>query len=211
MKKVPQIYNHPAYVFLIISVAIVSLFIRLPHQFELTFYCLFLVDLILGATYYFMSMKKLTVLGFFRHTTFDILACVPMVYFGYFKIFRLLRLVRIIKLNKIERHPVKFNWTTFFTLHTGRELAIWLMIYLIGNVYIFSEIERMSFLDSVYWMVETVTTVGYGDFYPTQAITKIMTILLMLIGVGSIGYLNGVITNSVVTALNKRNSEETKE
>ena len=45
-------------------------------------------------------------------------------------------------------------------------------------------VERWSFLDSVYFSVITIATVGYGDFAPQTALGKIFTIGYIFCGLG---------------------------
>src|SRR6185369_15659654 len=40
-----------------------------------------------------------------------------------------------------------------------------------------------TFWDGVWWAVVTVTTVGYGDVYPTTVAGRVVAIALMLVGV----------------------------
>ncbi len=44
--------------------------------------------------------------------------------------------------------------------------------------------EGWSLLDSLYFSVVTVATVGYGDFTPHTAAGKVFTILYLIVGVG---------------------------
>ncbi len=44
-------------------------------------------------------------------------------------------------------------------------------------------LEGWNWLDSVYFVVITLTTVGYGDFHPTQPVTKLITIFYGLNGI----------------------------
>lgn len=52
-------------------------------------------------------------------------------------------------------------------------------------------IEDWTWIDSFYFSVTTLTTVGFGDLHPTTSLSKIFTALYILIGVtivlGSIG------------------------
>ena len=50
----------------------------------------------------------------------------------------------------------------------------------------------------------TVTTVGYGDIVPTSIFGKCLAVLLMLVGIGTIGMLTSALTNFFV----KDNSDE---
>ena len=44
-------------------------------------------------------------------------------------------------------------------------------------------LEGWGWLDSIYFVVITLTTIGYGDFHPTTPITKVITIFYGLNGI----------------------------
>jgi len=52
----------------------------------------------------------------------------------------------------------------------------------------FHTIEGWDLLDSIYVTVTTISTVGYGDFYPQTAGGKFFTIILVFFGVGTMLY-----------------------
>jgi Ion channel len=60
-------------------------------------------------------------------------------------------------------------------------------IYAIANLLIgavlYSWLEGWSYLDSVYFVVITLSTIGYGDLTPTKPINKLLTIFFALNGV----------------------------
>ncbi len=58
------------------------------------------------------------------------------------------------------------------------------LILLLGGSCIYSYVEGWKYLDSVYFTVVTVTTVGYGDFAPQTDIGKIFTIFFSFFGIG---------------------------
>lgn len=55
----------------------------------------------------------------------------------------------------------------------------------IGSV-IYHYVEGWSWIDSIYFSVITLTTVGYGDFSPTTDEGKVFTIFYIIIGIGII-------------------------
>lgn len=61
------------------------------------------------------------------------------------------------------------------------------LIFVLGTVG-FHTIEGWDLLDSMYATVTTISTVGYGDFYPQTAGGKVFTIILVFFGVGAMLY-----------------------
>lgn len=57
------------------------------------------------------------------------------------------------------------------------------LVILIG-MFSFSAIENWRLLDSLYFCVITLTTVGYGDFSPQTDMGKILTMIYICIGLG---------------------------
>ena len=49
----------------------------------------------------------------------------------------------------------------------------------------FASNEFNSLWDSTWWAVVTVTTVGYGDLYPTTVQGRLVGIVLMFVGIGA--------------------------
>ena len=65
-----------------------------------------------------------------------------------------------------------------------------LSILLTGTV-VYHFAEGWSWLDSAYFSVITLTTVGYGDFSPETTMGKIFTIFYVLTGMGILfGFIN---------------------
>jgi len=74
-----------------------------------------------------------------------------------------------------------------------RGLAFFAVLIFIGTFF-YQTAENWSFLDSLYFSVITLATVGYGDMHPTTDISKIFTMIYVLVGVGFFIYLFSSIT-----------------
>lgn len=61
-----------------------------------------------------------------------------------------------------------------------------------------------TFADGLWWAITTVTTVGYGDRYPTTSEGRFLAVLLMIVGISLIG----VITASVAAWFVKISNNE---
>jgi voltage-gated potassium channel len=63
--------------------------------------------------------------------------------------------------------------------------ALFALVFLIvvGSI-VFHKIEGWGFVDSTYFTVITLTTIGYGDLFPTHATSKIFTMFFAFSGVG---------------------------
>ena len=57
------------------------------------------------------------------------------------------------------------------------------VLLLTGTIFYWS-VEDWSLIESLYFSVVTLTTVGYGDFTPTSDYSRIFTIIYIFIGLG---------------------------
>jgi voltage-gated potassium channel len=52
--------------------------------------------------------------------------------------------------------------------------------------------------DALWWGLVTITTVGYGDFYPVTSLGRIVGVAVMFAGVGIIGALASILASLLV-------------
>lgn len=65
-------------------------------------------------------------------------------------------------------------------------------ILIIGTIF-YHELEGWSWIDSLYFSVITLTTIGFGDFAPQTTGGKIFTMIYIVVGLGMIlGFINAV-------------------
>jgi len=65
-----------------------------------------------------------------------------------------------------------------------RALFYWVMGILILGTWFYARVEHWRLLDALYFTVTTLTTVGYGDFYPKSDAGKMFTIFYIFVGIG---------------------------
>jgi len=72
-----------------------------------------------------------------------------------------------------------------------RVLVIIMIAILLSGTAFFSFVENWSIIDSAYFCVMTIATIGYGDLAPSSSLSKIFTIIMAL---GGIGVFVGIVT-----------------
>jgi len=65
-----------------------------------------------------------------------------------------------------------------------RALTIFTITTLLLGTLFYHKVEGWNWLDSFYFCVVTLTTIGYGDLYPHTPSGKIFTIFFILLGLG---------------------------
>lgn len=199
----------------LIVVSLVSFSMEtIPNNSEQTEYWLYIIEVFCVAFFSLEYVLRIAVADkpfrfiFSFFGLIDILAILPFyltlgVDLRSARAFRLLRLFRAFKIVRyskaIERFQKAFNIAkeeiilfTFITM---------ILIYLssAGIYYFENEAQPEKFssiIDSLWWSVATLTTVGYGDVYPITAGGKIFTFFILLIGLGIVSVPAGLISSA---------------
>lgn len=86
-------------------------------------------------------------------------------------------------------------------------LGLILAYYTFGVVY-YSQTEDWTFVESIYFVTVTLTTVGYGDLLPTTDASKLMTCGFVFFGIALVGTALGMIASHVIETLENLDGEE---
>jgi hypothetical protein len=71
-----------------------------------------------------------------------------------------------------------------FSYYTQNGLIVFapIILYIIGGAAVYRWLENFSVVDSYYFVVITLSTIGYGDLAPHTDAGKIFTIFFVIIG-----------------------------
>jgi voltage-gated potassium channel len=159
----------------------------------------------------------IAILPFYIIAVLPLLASTTVAYdFRLIRILRLLRFFRLFRLTAYTR-ATKMVVNVFKSRMHDLVLAFVIALFFIFTssfmVY-FAEHEAQpqkftSIPETIWWAVETITTIGYGDLYPITALGKFFTIIIMLSGIALLAFPSGIITAGFMEELNKSKKPRT--
>lgn len=84
-----------------------------------------------------------------------------------------------------------------------RLLAMLTLSLLLVGTWVFHRVEGWSYLDSFYFSAISLATVGYGDFTPTTAAGKLLTVFYIFAGFGLLVALLTLFANALIQSVQK--------
>jgi len=139
----------------------------------------------------------------------DLLGSIPFYAFAIFRVARLFRIVRQLRRmtgGEFRRMLTRqlAQSTLLFTLVVALILVFtlsWLVLIAEQNA---SNANIKTYHDAVWWAFVTITTVGYGDYYPVTGWGQCMAVILMFFGLGIIGVLSSYLASTFISRQRRR-------
>jgi len=147
----------------------------------------------------------------------DLVALLPLLVHAAasLRVLRLLRVLRVLRLLKITRYTNAIDRYKLALKSVVAEATLFASvaaIFIISFAFLIYEVEHKSqpelyrnIFDSIWWAVISLTSVGYGDVYPVTAAGRMLTLAMVLTGMGIVA----VPTALLASALSRVSSDGT--
>lgn len=133
------------------------------------------------------------------------------------RILRILRIGRLLRILKINRYTHALGMIArVFKAKASQLISSVLVVGLliiIASVLMYnieSTVQPDAFsnaLETMWWAVATLTTVGYGDVYPITVAGKILATIIAFLGIGMVAVPTGIITSGFAEIISKEKEE----
>jgi len=152
----------------------------------------------------------------------DLLAVLPFYLPLIFKIdlrfLRVLRVFRLFRIFKLNRYSKALQLLSSIIKEKKSEILITLfinVILILMSSTIMYNLENAvqpdkfpNIVETFWWAIATLTTVGYGDVYPLTALGKIMSGIIATLGIGLVALPTGIISAGFVEKIQEQNKEK---
>lgn len=150
----------------------------------------------------------------------DFLALLPLLNHAAasLRVLRLLRMLRLLRLLKfmryidaIDRYKVALKSVVAEATLFGSVASIFIITF----AFLIYEVEHKSqpelyrnIFDSIWWAAISLTSIGYGDIYPVTAAGRMLTLAMVLMGMGIVAVPTALLASALSRAHSNRAADE---
>lgn len=199
-------------IFVVLSLLMELIFKLSPDTVEILLY----VDMLICVVFFIDFVQQFHAAPskkeYMKWGWLDLISCIPLMDFNQFaRVIRVVRLIRAIKSVSMISHAInedKASSSLHFIIVTS------LMMMVFGSIYILYLERDMpganihTAADAFWWTFITITTVGYGDYYPVTFEGRIVAIILISTGVGMFGSFTAVLASWIMSPKEEKQREE---
>ena len=136
----------------------------------------------------------------------DLLATLPSLrIFRFFRILRVYRLMRDVGVNTIKEQLLydRAGSILYLTIFLGLLIIQTASVLVLDVEQVNPDANIQTPSDAIWWSYVTITTVGYGDRFPTTNVGRIVGVLLMTSGVALFGVFTSFLANTFLSPREK--------
>ena len=133
------------------------------------------------------------------------------------RVLRLLRVLRVLRLLKVTRYTNALDRYSQALKSIAAEATLFgsvAFVFIISFAFLIYEVEHeaqpevySNIFDSVWWAVISLTSVGYGDVYPVTTAGRMLTLGMVLTGMGIVAVPTALLASALSRA-HDRDSED---
>lgn len=129
---------------------------------------------------------------------------------------RILRIFRVLRVLKLERYfdalrTIVKVLKRKFTEILSTFLVTLILLTIAASFMFYIEPQTFkSIPDAMWWGIVTLTTVGYGDVYPSTPVGKFIGAILALLGIGLFGLPAGILASGFLEEIQSKNKNKVK-
>lgn len=223
--RLSQLYD--VFMMLVIVVSLVPLAFKETHTalvcIDFVTAGIFILDYVLRLVTADLKLKK----GWLSFPMFvvtplaiiDVISIVPTFFvwnsaLRVLKVIRLLRSLRVLKFFKSFRYSKNIEILGSVFRKQKKSLStvcILALGYVLVSALVVYNVEPDTFknyFEAIYWATVSLTTVGYGDIYPTSEVGRVITMISSILGVAIVALPSGIVTAGYMTEIDKNSTEE---
>lgn len=139
----------------------------------------------------------------------DLLGSIPFGKFALFRFARLFRIARVMRtlkgndFRKMLTDQLAQN-TLIFTFVIALILIFTIALLVLKAEQGNPHANITTYTNAVWWAFVTITTVGYGDYYPVTTLGRFWALILMFSGLGIIGVLSSFLASTFISLQRRR-------
>ena len=184
-----------------VAALLIDLVVKLPpHASRMIQYFDWVVCGIFLLDFVFQFQRAPSKLQYMKTGWIDLLASIPTV--DFLRWGRMLRVLRIFRVLRAIRGGYKI-WSLLFANKgnaTGSATITILLLLAFSTISILiveqgPDANIKTPEDALWWSFTTVTTVGYGDRYPTTTEGRMIAVVLMIAGIGLLGSFTALVAS----------------
>jgi voltage-gated potassium channel len=137
----------------------------------------------------------------------DLLACIPLLrVFRLFRVFRAGRMMRTFGVKNMLNEVInnRAGSALYITVFGVIVLAEFAALFILKAEALNPDANITTGGDAVWWVFVTITTVGYGDKYPTTGWGRLIGVLVMFCGIALLGVLTSFLAAFFVAPPKKK-------
>ena len=181
----------------VIQITYLLLFPNIPSNIKIIFFAFDVIVCIILLIDFFTNMNKADKKSeFVRHNFLYLVASIPLelILPVYSMAFRFILIIKLLRSSFFKKY---FEEIHSFLVNTKFDkLLTWIIFTVIIFTFALFFIDpSLGLFDSLWFVVVTLTTVGYGDVTPGSFSAKIISIMLLVMGVFIFSTLTGAISS----------------